>query len=284
MKNNGIIPINKPSGWTSFDVVNKIKHMVKPLKVGHLGTLDPMATGVLLVTVGKATKLFDLMQEKQKTYIAEFEFGKLTDTLDITGEVIDTKPVENISLDELSSVCSNFVGEINQIPPKYSAKSINGKRAYELARNNVDFEIPAKKVKVFGIKVLDFNGKTFKLEIECGSGTYIRSIGRDIAQKLGTVATMTSLIRTKVGLIDIENAHDISKIDKDNIANFLIKLDEILNYPIFECDDKQSFRLLNGQILETSLGDGIYKLNNQEDTIALIKITNNKAKMWLFLG
>ena len=284
MKNNGIIPINKPSGWTSFDVVNKIKHMVKPRKVGHLGTLDPMATGVLLVTVGKATKLFDLMQEKKKTYVAEFEFGKLTDTLDITGEIVDTKPVANISLDELSSVCANFVGEIDQIPPKYSAKSINGKRAYELARNNVEFEIPAKKVKVFDIKVLELNGKTFKLEIECGSGTYIRSIGRDIAQKLGTVATMTSLIRTKVGSIDIEKAYDISNIDKDNVANFIIKLNEILNYPIFECDNKQSFKLLNGQILETSLGDGIYKLNNQEDTIALIKITNNKAKMWLFLG
>ena len=284
MKNNGIIPINKPSGWTSFDVVNKIKHMVKPLKVGHLGTLDPMATGILLVTVGKATKLFDLMQEKQKTYIAEFEFGKLTDTLDITGEVIENREVTNISLEMLESSTKNFIGEIDQIPPKYSAKSINGKRAYELARNNVEFEIPAKKVKVFGIKVLDFNGKTFKLEIECGSGTYIRSIGRDIAQELGTIATMTSLIRTKVGSIDIENAHDISNIGKDNVANFIIKLDEILNYPIFECDDKQSFRLLNGQILETSLGDGIYKLNNQEDTIALIKITNNKAKMWLFLG
>ena len=132
--------------------------------------------------------------------------------------------------------------------------------------------------------MLEFSGKTFKLEIVCGSGTYIRSIGRDIAEKLGTVATMTSLIRTKVGSIDIEKAYNISNIDKDNVANFIIKLDEILNYPIFECDDKQSFKLLNGQILETSLGDGIYKLNNQEDTIALIKITNNKAKMWLFLG
>ena len=173
MKNRGIIPVNKPKGWTSFDVVNKLKYKLKPLKVGHLGTLDPMATGVLLVTVGKATKLFDLMQEKKKTYVATFEFGYETDTLDATGDVQE-KSEKIPSLDEIMNVLPKFVGEIDQIPPKYSAKSVNGVRAYDLARQNIDFELKPKKVKIYNIKFLSFESGLLKLEIECGAGTYIR--------------------------------------------------------------------------------------------------------------
>ena len=284
MKNNGIIPINKPSGWTSFDVVNKIKHMVKPLKVGHLGTLDPMATGVLLVTIGKATKLFDLMQEKEKTYIAEFKFGMLTDTLDITGEVLETRRVGKITLEMLEKATQNLIGEIDQIPPKYSAKSINGKRAYELARNNIEFEIPAKRVKIFNIDILKFNGETFELKISCGSGTYIRAIGRDIAKSLGTIATMSSLVRTSVGSISLEDSINIESLSKDNVFDKMIQLNNVLNYSELLCNEQEKFKLLNGQLLDRNLPDGVYKLNDNEDTVALIKITNNKAKMLLFLG
>ena len=207
MKNKGVIAINKPSGWTSFDVVNKIKHMVKPLKVGHLGTLDPMATGVLLVTVGKATKLFDIMQQKLKTYVAEFEFGKLTDTLDATGEVVRSEDVKTFSIDVLEKTISKFIGEIQQVPPKYSAKSINGTRAYVMARNNVDFEIPAKTVLIENIEILSYKNNILKLQITCGSGTYIRSIGRDIAESLGTIATMTSLVRIKIDNFKVLPTH-----------------------------------------------------------------------------
>ena len=284
MKNNGIIPINKPRGWTSFDVVNKIKHMVKPLKVGHLGTLDPMATGVLLVTIGKATKLFDLMQEKEKTYIAEFKFGMLTDTLDITGEVLETRKVEKITLEMLEKATQNLIGEIDQIPPKYSAKSINGKRAYELARNNIEFEIPAKRVKIFNIDILKFNGETFELKISCGSGTYIRAIGRDIAKSLGTIATMSSLVRTSVGSISLEDSINIESLSKDNVFDKMLQLNNVLNYSELLCNEQEKFKLLNGQLLDRNLPDGVYKLNDNEDTVALIKINNNKAKMLLFLG
>ncbi len=284
MKNKGIIPINKPAGWTSFDVVNKIKHMVKPLKVGHLGTLDPMATGVLLVTVGKATKLFDIAQVKRKTYIAEFEFGKLTDTLDSTGELIEEKVVKEISETELKNAISNFIGEIMQVPPKYSAKSINGVRAYDLARNNIEFEIPAKKVKVFDIKLLEFNGTKFKVEITCGSGTYIRSLGRDIAQSLGTITTMTSLIRTDVGKINVENCIFIEDLNKDNYLNKLISVNKFLDLEELVLNENQKFKLLNGQIIDIDYLDGIYILNNENDAVALIEIKNLKAKMLLFLG
>ena len=284
MKNRGIIAINKPAGWTSFDVVNKIKHMVKPLKVGHLGTLDPMATGVLLVTVGKATKLFDIMQQKLKTYVAEFEFGKLTDTLDATGETLKTEEVKTFSLDVLEKTIAKFIGKIQQVPPKYSAKSINGTRAYVMARNNVDFEIPAKIVVIESIEILSYQNNVLKLKIICGSGTYIRSIGRDIAESLGTIATMTSLIRTKIDSVIVENCTDISKIDKDNVLNYIVPINEVLNYQTLKLSDNEQFKILNGQVLELNMPDGIYKLNDELDTVALIKIDKFKAKMSLFLG
>ena len=281
MKNKGIIPINKPNGWTSFDVVNKLKYKLKPLKVGHLGTLDPMATGVLLVTVGKATKLFDLMQEKEKSYIATFEFGYLTNTLDSTGELIDK--CENIpTKQQILDILPKFVGKINQIPPKYSAKSINGRRAYDLAREGVDFELKSKLVHIYDIQLLSFNDKSIQLEIRCGSGTYIRSIGRDIAQELNSLATMTSLVRTKVGNINLNNCFDVQNIE--NVHEHILPINEFLTYEKLEVSDEQKFKLLNGQTLILGETDGIYQLIDDLDTVALVEIKENKAKMLVFLG
>lgn len=284
MKNNkGIIAINKPEGWTSFDVVNKLKYLFKPLKVGHLGTLDPMATGVLLVTLGKATKLFDLMQEKQKTYIATFKFGTLTNTLDSTGEVIEVCNKIPFNKTEIIAVLPMFIGEISQIPPKYSAKSVNGKRAYDLARQGIDFELKPKNVKVYDIKILDFDGFSVKLEITCGSGTYIRSLGRDIAQKLGTFATMTSLVRTKIDDFNLEKCLNIQDV-VNNPEQSIISIDKVLNYPILKVDDAIKNKLLNGQKLEIKTNEGIYLLKDNNDIVALIEIKENLAKMFVFLG
>jgi tRNA pseudouridine55 synthase len=281
MKNKGIIPINKPQNWTSFDVVNKLKYKLKPLKVGHLGTLDPMATGVLLVTVGKATKLFDLMQEKQKTYVATFEFGYETDTLDATGEI--QKQTSKIpTLDEIKSILSKFVGQISQIPPKYSAKSIDGVRAYDLARQNIDFELKAKQVEIHSIEVISFVDSKLKLNITCGSGTYIRSIGRDIAYELNTFATMTELIRTKVGRFDLSKCHDIQNII--NPEDHIVSIKEILDYETMQLALEEKQKLLNGQTIEVNKNDGLFLLEDETDVVALIKISDNKAKMSLFLG
>lgn len=281
MKNKGIIPINKPKDWTSFDVVNKLKYRLKPLKVGHLGTLDPMATGVLLVTVGKATRLFDLMQEKSKTYIAEFEFGYATDTLDITGATIEQS--ENFPTEEeILNVLPKFIGKISQIPPKYSAKSVNGKRAYDLARNNIEFELIPKIVAVHNIKLISYKNKVLKLEITCGSGTYIRSIGRDIATELNSFATMTSLVRTKIDQFEINQCYDIINID--NIEEKIVPIKEILSYPTLVLDKSNIAKILNGQKLYMEQKDGIYLLEDETDVVALIQIKENIAKMSLFLG
>lgn len=282
MINKGLIAINKPRDWTSFDVVNKIKHLLKIKRVGHLGTLDPMATGVLLVTVGKATKLFDYFQNKKKTYLAKFEFGYETDTLDITGKI--TKKTDTLpSIDDIKKSINKFIGEIEQVPPKYSAKNINGKRAYQLARNNEEFELKPKLVKIDDIKIVDYSNNILTVIISCGSGTYIRSICRDLAEKLNSYATMIELVRTDVGRINLKNCVNIQELDESNIRNYIIKLDKMLDIPIFSNNSQTTSKLLNGQIIDTEYNDGLYKLNDSMDTIAIINVKNNRAKMSIFL-
>lgn len=280
--NKGIIAINKPSDWTSFDVVNKIKHMVKPQKVGHLGTLDPMATGVLLVTVGKATRLFDIMQAKQKTYIATFKFGEETTTLDSTGEVV-CRTLNIPTKEEILKILPNYVGEINQVPPKFSAKSVNGKRAYDLARAGVEFELKPKKVTISNVELLDYSDE-LKLKITCGSGTYIRSIGRDIAYALNSLATMTSLVRTQVGKFEVKNCKNIQDIDKDNIFHYLVPISDVLDYKTLILNKEMQNKILNGVILDINLENGNYILTENEEELAIVQINNNKAKMLIFLS
>lgn len=281
----GILPVNKPQGWTSFDVVNKIKHIIyqKGLKIGHLGTLDPMATGVLLVTVGKATKLFDLMQQKSKTYLATFEFGYETDTLDATG----TKVSESLNLptrQQIEEILPSFIGQIEQMPPKYSAKSINGKRAYDLARANQQFDLKPCKVNIYDLDIIDFSKNCLTLKIVCGSGTYIRAIGRDIAEKLKTYATMTSLIRTDIDNFNIKNCVDIQSINEQNIAENMFKIKNVLSQPVLKLGQPETGKILNGQSVKIEKDDGLYQLIGENDTIALVQIKDFNAKMSIFLA
>ena len=283
MNKKGIIAINKPKDWTSFDVVNKIKHIVKPNKVGHLGTLDPMATGVLLVTIGKATKLFDIMQQKEKTYLAIFEFGYETDSLDATG--VTQKTSNNIpTLEQIEAVLPKFKGKINQIPPKFSAKSVNGVRAYDLARRGESFELLPKQVEVFDIKIIEYKDKILKLEIVCGSGTYIRSIGRDIAYELNSCATMTELVRTKVGKFELKNCKHMSDINSENIYENMSNLDDVLDYEFLNLGKELTTKLLNGMTIKVDVKNGNYFLNYEENIVAIVKVENFRAKMSIFLA
>ena len=281
----GILPINKPQGWTSFDVVNKIKHIigVRGLKIRHLGTLDPMATGVLLVTIGKATKLFDIMQQKTKTYLATFEFGFETNTLDSTGEQTNQSDVLPTK-EQIEAVLPKFVGKIQQIPPKYSAKSVNGKRAYDLARENKDFELKPCKVEIKSLKLIDYFNNVLTLQIICGSGTYIRALGRDIACSLGSFATMASLVRTNIDEFSIEKCKEIGQIDSQNVSQNIVKIKEVLSLPEINFDEKQTAKILNGQTLNVNKNNGLYLLNDAIDTIAIVKINDFKAKMSIFLA
>ena len=220
---NGIVILNKPKGISSNTACRKVGRILNEKKAGHLGTLDPMAEGVLPVSLGKCTKLFDYYLKKNKEYVADFTFGYETDTLDADGEIIfdgGSIPNEN----ELKAVLNLFIGEQQQLPPKYSAKKVNGVRAYDLARNDKDFSLEPKLITIFEFAFIEqVNYNTFRFKISCSSGTYIRSIARDLAKKLNTYATMTKLVRTKCGEFYLENSVDFDNIDESKI----LKLDNI---------------------------------------------------------
>lgn len=249
---NGIINVLKPTGLTSNKVVNIIKHKIGASKVGHLGTLDPNASGVLPVCINKATKLFDYYLNKNKEYIAVFEFGTETDTLDAEGEIIkkiDVFPTK----EQILKVLPNFIGKINQMPPKYSAKNIGGVRAYKLARENIDFELQPKLVEIFDIQLIEkLDEKTYKFKISCSSGTYIRSIVRDIANKLNTVGFMLSLVRTKSGDFNIENSVELDNVTIDSIVPIEKILKNMQNISLF---DALYDKIINGMTIEVNLAD-----------------------------
>lgn len=259
----GFINVNKAAGASSAKevaVIKKLTHM----PCGHMGTLDPMADGVLPVAVGNAARLFDYFLQKKKTYVATFRFGEDYDTLDTTGSVVNgggRVPTE----EEICAVIPSLVGGVMQVPPKYSAKNVNGKRGYELARSGVEFELAPKKVQIDCIKLLKRqNGNEFVFEIGCGGGTYIRSIARDMAASLGTYAAMSALTRTKSGIFTIENSVSASQLTADNISYYLIPCDSVLPYDSIYVQGRDAKKVFNGVPLECGYCDGDYKLYNEE--------------------
>lgn len=225
---NGFFNILKPSGPTSSNIVTKIKRMLGGVKTGHMGTLDPLAAGVLPIAVGKAPKLFNILTFKRKLYRAEFDFGIETETGDTSGKITLIEDV-NITSEKINEVINNFTGKINQTPHKYSAIKIGGFKAYDLARQGKDFDIKSREVIIYNLKLIRSNGNKHTFDIECSGGTYIRSLCRDIAKQLNTVATMTMLIRLKSGCFDINNS--ILLEDLENIEN-KINLMLPINYPL----------------------------------------------------
>ena len=198
---SGLLVINKPAGLSSRDCVNHVQRVAgdRKLKLGHAGTLDPMATGVLLLVVGEATRLVEQLHELDKAYSAEFEFGKSSDTLDREGEVCVHNDVRPPSRETLEQACVQWTGHVLQRPPRYSAVKINGRRAYDMARSGAEFEPVARPVRIDSLTLTDFDYPNWSLDIRCGSGTYVRSIGRDVAAEVQSVAIMTALVRTAIG-------------------------------------------------------------------------------------
>lgn len=219
----GLLNIDKPAGMTSRDAVNIVQRLVRPAKAGHAGTLDPIATGVLVVCIGPATRLISFVQDSRKVYQATFQLGVTSETDDIEGDVRPLSGAPRLTRSEIAAVLPDFLGTIQQIPPAHSAVHVNGRRAYELARRGVAFELTPRTVEVARIEILHFDetNQDLGLEIECGSGTYIRSLGRDIAAKLGTAAVMTELRRTAVGPFQASEAICPKRLSPESIASAL---------------------------------------------------------------
>ncbi|MDE6189423.1 MAG: tRNA pseudouridine(55) synthase TruB [Clostridia bacterium] len=290
---SGFVIINKPSGMSSSDVVIKCRNAYskaigKKIKCGHMGTLDPMASGILIVAFGNATRLFDFTLKKRKTYVAKFQFGEERDTLDACGEVTKT-----CALPEFQSVVDylpNFIGKIDQVPPKYSAVNVNGKIAYDLARKGKDFEIAAKQVEIKDIKVLDktLDGELCKdltLSIICGGGTYIRSICRDLANGVGSAAYMSALTRTESVGFELER-------DAVELQDFLIApmnyvrsvkaLTDSLMQSV-TLSESEYFKIRNGQSVVIDVKDGNYGAIYMDETSFILDVKNKIAKSVCFL-
>ena len=224
---DGIININKPEGWTSQDVCSKLRHVLKIKKIGHTGTLDPMATGVLPVCMGKATRIIEYYDADMKSYHAAMKLGVETDTLDITGEVLETHDHSNVSETAVREAFKAYTGHVGQVPPKYSALKVDGRRAYDLAREGKDFELKKRYVDISRneISFLDLEHGIVEFNVTCSKGTYIRTICDDIGRALGCGAAMTSLTRTASGFFRIEDSHTIEEVIKAAEEN---KADELV--------------------------------------------------------
>lgn len=281
---DGILVVNKEKGYTSRDVVNRVSKILGTKKVGHTGTLDPLATGVLVLCIGKALKVVELLMDHDKEYIAKFKLGIDTDTLDITGKVLNTCD-KKVTKEDLLNALNKFQGLIEQEVPKYSAVKVNGKKLYEYARNNIDVKLPIKEVNIYKLELLDYNEDNMEVTISCNvsKGTYIRSLIRDIGSSLGTYATMTELNRTKLGIYDINNSYLLSDIEKGKYK--LLDIKDI--YPedkkIIINDDNLLKRIKNGMVLD-KFYDGKDKmiLDKNKNLIAIYTECNdkNKVKPW----
>ncbi|WP_339054082.1 tRNA pseudouridine(55) synthase TruB [Fusobacterium animalis] len=276
----GIIVVNKPKGITSFDVIRKLKKIFKTKKIGHTGTLDPLATGVMLVCVGRATKLASDLEAKDKIYIADFDIGYATDTYDIEGKKIAENTIE-ISKENLEQSIKKFIGNIKQIPPMYSAIKIDGNKLYHLARKGIEVERPERNVTIEYINLLDFKDNKVKIETKVSKGCYIRSLIYDIGQDLGTYATMTALQRKQVGDYSLENSYSLEQIEKmvlNNDFKFLKTIEEIFSYDKYSLQTEKELTLYkNGNTvkIKENLENKRYRIYFQNEFVGLANIENN---------
>ena len=278
---DGIINIYKEKGFTSHDVVAKLRGILKMKKIGHTGTLDPDAEGVLPVCVGKATKLCELLLEKSKTYQATFVLGMTTDTQDISGNVIKESDV-NVTKEDIENAIKTFIGGYDQIPPMYSALKVNGKKLYELAREGKEVERKPRKVVLDNNEILDITEdlKQITIRVDCSKGTYIRTLCHDIGEKLGCGACMESLLRTKVDIYSIEDALKLSEVEdlvrEDSLSQHIVAIEDILKgYPKVKVVDNAEKLLYNGNklnyknVLPRDVKESVRVYDSKDNFVAL---------------
>lgn len=277
---DGIIVINKEKDYTSHDVVAKLKKKLNISKVGHTGTLDPNATGVLPILIGKGTKFSKYLINHDKTYKAQIELGKKTDTADVEGNVIEEKPVDTEYIKQnLVQVLESFVGKQEQVPPMYSAIKKNGKKLYEYARKGEKIEVEPRKIEIYKIELVEYNEKNIDFIVSCSKGTYIRSLCEDIAEKLNTVGYMKNLERLQVGEFNIEKSVLIDDVNIENIEKYLYTLEDILkDTPKLNLNSKKLKLFLNGVQLTVKKAEGLYKIYVDNKFIGTGTVKKNLLK------
>lgn len=277
-----IINVYKETNMTSFDVIKIIRKHFKTKKVGHTGTLDPIATGVLICCLDSSTKLVSILQSQTKEYIAEIKLGIKTDTGDITGNIIDTKDF-NLNEDLINKVLTSFIGKYLQEVPLYSAVKVNGKKLYKYGRSNEQVTLPKRNVSIYAINLISYKGDLIKFKVTVSKGTYIRSLINDICEKLNTVGTMSSLCRTKQGIFEIKDANKIDDILNDNYKT--ISYDEIFNsYYQVNLNDEEYFKVINGQRMPNIYNHDEVIFMYQGKYIALYEDVDNTLKIKIMLN
>ena len=262
---NGFILVNKKKDMTSRDVVNILIKILNTKKIGHTGTLDPFAEGLLLVGVNKGLKVVKLLNYKDKEYIAKVKLGIKTDTLDITGNILEERK-EDLNQEELVEVLQSFIGEYSYEVPIYSAIKVNGKKLYEYAREGKKVEIPIKESYIYDIKLIDFKDNSFTFSVKVSNGTYIRALVRDISKKINKLMTLEELTRTKIDSLLLKDAYTLEDIKNNNFK--LLKINDLLNYKEVELSGYLEAKVLNGNKI---------KLKEKEDNILFIKETEEIA-------
>lgn len=274
---NGILIVNKSEGFTSRDVVNKLSKIFNTKKIGHTGTLDPIAKGVLVVVIGKYTKLCEDLTQTYKEYIATFKLGILTDTLDITGKILDEKDV-TVTEEEIRNVIASYKCVYDQEVPIYSSVKINGRKLYEYARNGENVALPKRKVDIKNIEVIDINKDIVKIKCLVSKGTYIRSLIRDIGSSLNTFATMTDLIRIKQGIFDIRDSYTLEDIENGNYK--LIDIEDVMDIYVIE-NDTYLKDVTNGVKLKLDIENKYILFKHEGNNIALYKKDNDYFRMYI---
>lgn len=288
----GILNVYKPKGITSHNVVSFVRRQLNMKRVGHTGTLDPAAVGVLPVLIGNATKLSDLIMADEKKYTARVVLGVITDTDDTTGEVIEKREV-SVTEEQIKESVKSFVGEIEQIPPMYSAIKVEGQKLYQLARKGVEIERKPRKITVYSIDVYDFDGESFMMDVHCGKGTYIRSLCRDIGESLGCGATMDTLERTMSGIFTKENSYTFEQIEEavknGTVAEMIMHPETVLgDFIKIEVNSENQAKIRNGiRLRPAQLGikeyreNQIFRIYAQGELMCLLKVKNCDGQMLL---
>jgi tRNA pseudouridine55 synthase len=278
----GIINVNKPSGITSFDVIRVLRKNLKEKRIGHTGTLDPLAEGVLVVCLGRATRLVQDIEGYSKVYIAGFELGYRTDTYDIEGKIVEESEKKSVTKEMLEETLKKFVGDIKQVPPMYSALKVDGQKLYDLARKGIEIERKARDIHIDFIEILEFDGTKGKIRCGVSKGTYIRSLIDDLGKELGTFATMNSLVRERVGDSTIDNAYtleDIERLHQGGNDTFLQSVEEFFDYPKLSIDEGKNLTLfLNGNTIRYNIENGRYRVYCQDRFLGLANVNNNLLK------
>lgn len=277
---DGVIIINKPKGYTSHDVVNIVRKQLNMKKVGHTGTLDPNATGVLPILVGQATKISKYLIEHKKTYIATIELGEKRDTGDSEGNIIESDSnIKEFDISIIKQVLQSFLGKQKQIPPMYSAIKLNGKKLYEYARSGQKVKVEPREIEIYKMELIEYKNNRIEFKVECSKGTYIRTLCENIAEKLGTIGYMKELQRTSVDKFKIEDSINLEELSKDEAQKRIITIENIFKEKEKVYLNGKGVELfLNGVQLTRELEDGVYRVYNNNNFIGLGIIKNKLLK------